>query len=161
VPYRRLDGANASGQAGARDFMTDLSNQTEPPESSRNVSGRIHSVSALGTGPGGPGVRFVIFLDGCPLRCTQCAEPGSTLVSESEPRGRGGAGGIDSLMQQIARYADYMRVSGGGVTVAGAEPLDQAAFIRELFRRCRDMGIAPPWIPAGAETCSRPRACYI
>ncbi|UEM02082.1 radical SAM protein [Skermanella rosea] len=122
--------------------MTDLSNQMEPPESSRNVSGRIHSVSALGTGPGGPGVRFVIFLDGCPLRCTQCAEPGSTLVSEAEPRGREGAGEIDSLMQQIARYADYMRVSGGGVTVAGAEPLDQAAFIRELFRRCRDMGIA-------------------
>ncbi|UEM19411.1 radical SAM protein [Skermanella mucosa] len=127
--------------------MTDLSNQTVPPENSRpensrNVAGRIHSVSALGTGAGGPGVRFVIFLDGCPLRCAQCTEGPSPDSADAEPGDRAGTGEIDALMHRIARYADYMQVSGGGVTVAGAEPLEQAAFIRELFRRCRDMGIA-------------------
>ncbi|WP_158046501.1 4Fe-4S cluster-binding domain-containing protein [Skermanella pratensis] len=122
--------------------MTDLSNQMVPPESSRNFVGRIHSVSALGTGAGGPGVRFVIQLDGCPLRCARCTEERSADCADAEPGSRAGAGGIDGLMHQIARYADYMQVSGGGVTVAGAEPLEQAGFIRELLRRCRDMGIA-------------------
>lgn len=122
--------------------MTDLSNQTVPPEGSPKVAGRIHSVCALGTGAGGPGVRFVIFLDGCPLRCAHCTQREGTDRAGPDPGGQADAGEIDALMHRIARYADYMQVSGGGVTVAGAEPLDQAAFIRELFRRCRAMGIA-------------------
>src|SRR5690349_7718896 len=100
----------------------------------RGLTGRVHSISARGTGEG-PGVRFVIFLHGCPLRCAHC--------SDKERRGSDGgtASAIDELVEQIAHYADFMRISGGGVTVAGAEPLEQAQFVRELFRRCRDMGI--------------------
>jgi pyruvate formate lyase activating enzyme len=77
----------------------------------------------------------VIFLHGCPLRCAHCPDAGS---------GGGDGGHLDTvgkLIARISQYADYMRVSGGGVTVAGAEPLEQVEFVRELFRRCHDMGI--------------------
>ncbi|EWY38137.1 pyruvate formate lyase-activating protein [Skermanella stibiiresistens SB22] len=130
--------------------MTDLSNlMRKPPEKPRDVVGRVHSVSALGTGAG-PGVRFVIFLDGCPLRCAQCAERdddgchagGHDDLDDAEPIAEPSShGAMDSLIGRIARHADYMRVSGGGVTVAGAEPLAQAPFVRELFRRCHAMGV--------------------
>jgi len=69
------------------------------------------------------------------LRCAHCPDTACN----------GGDGGhldtVGKLIARITRYADYMRVSGGGVTVAGAEPLEQAEFVRELFRRCHDMGI--------------------
>jgi pyruvate formate lyase activating enzyme len=121
---------------GADSVMTNPSDvmRLPPPGEPYNLSGRVHSISARGTGAG-PGVRFVIFLHGCPLRCARCPDAGSD---------RGDGGRLDTvgkLIARIAQYADYMRVSGGGVTVAGAEPLDQAEFVRELFRRCHDMGI--------------------
>jgi pyruvate formate lyase activating enzyme len=100
----------------------------------RNLSGRVHSISARGTGAG-PGVRFVIFLHGCPFRCTSCTD------DECKGSNGGRLDTVEKLIDRIAQYADYMRVSGGGVTVAGAEPLEQAQFVRELFRRCHDMGI--------------------
>ena len=105
-----------------------------PPGEPYNPSGRVHSISTRGTGAG-PGVRFVIFLHGCPLRCAHCPDTGCE-------RGDGGRlDTVEKLIARITQYADYMRVSGGGVTVAGAEPLEQAEFVRELFRRCHDMGI--------------------
>jgi pyruvate formate lyase activating enzyme len=108
----------------------------------RNPSGRVHSISARGTGAG-HGVRFVIFLHGCPLRCAHC--------TDNECRGSDGGhlDTVEKLVDRIAQYADFMRVSGGGVTVAGAEPLEQAEFVRELFRRCHDMGIRTALDTAG------------
>ena len=100
----------------------------------RNLFGRVHSISARGTGAG-PGVRFVIFLHGCPLRCASCTD------DECKGSNGGRLDTVEKLIDRIAQYADYMWVSGGGVTVAGAEPLEQAQFVRELFRRCHDMGI--------------------
>jgi pyruvate formate lyase activating enzyme len=121
---------------GADSVMTNTSDvmRLPPPGEPYNLSGRVHSISARGTGAG-PGVRFVIFLHGCPLRCAHCPDAGS---------GGGDGGHLDTvgkLIARISQYADYMRVSGGGVTVAGAEPLEQVEFVRELFRRCHDMGM--------------------
>jgi pyruvate formate lyase activating enzyme len=121
---------------GADSVMTNPSDvmRLPPPGEPYDLSGRVHSISARGTGAG-PGVRFVIFLHGCPLRCAHCPDTGHN----------GGDGGrldtVAKLIAHISQYADYMRISGGGVTVAGAEPLEQAEFVRELFRRCHDMGI--------------------
>jgi pyruvate formate lyase activating enzyme len=121
---------------GADSVMTIPSDVMRLPSSGepRNLSGRVHSISARGTGAG-PGVRFVIFLHGCPLRCTSCTD------DECKGSNGGRLDTVEKLIDRIAQYADYMRVSGGGVTVAGAEPLEQAQFVRELFRRCHDMGI--------------------
>ncbi|MEL6777167.1 MAG: pyruvate formate-lyase-activating protein [Cyanobacteria bacterium J06597_16] len=96
--------------------------------------GRIHSVETCGT-VDGPGIRFVIFTQGCLLRCQYCHNPdtrdlkGGKLVT------------VDELIEEIARYRTYMRASGGGVTISGGEPLLQPEFVREIFRRCQSLGI--------------------
>lgn len=97
------------------------------------MEGRIHSFQSLGT-LDGPGVRFVTFLQGCPLRCACCHNP-DTWERE---------GGMRLSAQQVfdkaARFHSYFG-SEGGVTVSGGEPLLQAEFVAEYFSLCREAGI--------------------
>jgi pyruvate formate lyase activating enzyme len=97
-------------------------------------TGRIHSFETFGT-LDGPGIRFVAFLQGCPLRCLYCHNRDTW-----EPLG-GREYTVDEVMREISRYTGYMKFSGGGVTVSGGEPLLQPSFVAELFRRCRESGI--------------------
>lgn len=99
------------------------------------ASGRIHSFEA-GSVVDGPGVRFVIFTQGCPLRCQYCHNPDTR-----DPQG-GFEISVDELISEIIKYRPYFDASGGGVTVSGGEPLLQAGFTGEIFRRCRELGIA-------------------
>jgi pyruvate formate lyase activating enzyme len=108
---------------------------TPPPGGPETVIGRVHSIATLGTGVG-PGVRFIIYLQGCPLRCPHCVDPECQGVAGGE------LCSVDALIDRIDKFASYMQISGGGITVAGAEPLAQADFVRALFRRCRERGIA-------------------
>ncbi|MCU0518443.1 MAG: pyruvate formate-lyase-activating protein, partial [Oscillatoria sp. Prado101] len=98
------------------------------------VWGKIHSIETCGT-VDGPGLRFVIFTQGCPLHCLYCHNPDS----------RNCEGGkevtADELIEEIQKYRSYMRFSGGGVTVSGGEPLRQPEFVREIFKRCKELGI--------------------
>ncbi|NJM97161.1 MAG: pyruvate formate lyase-activating protein [Phormidesmis sp. RL_2_1] len=96
--------------------------------------GRIHSVETCGT-VDGPGIRFVIFTQGCLLRCQYCHNPDTR-----DPDG-GKLVTVDELVEEIERYRAYMTSSGGGVTVSGGEPLLQPEFVREIFRRCQALGI--------------------
>ncbi|MEQ9360019.1 pyruvate formate-lyase-activating protein [Coleofasciculus chthonoplastes] len=105
---------------------------TATPKTS--VTGRIHSLETCGT-VDGPGIRFVIFTQGCPLRCLYCHNPDSRCIREGQEVT------VDELMTQIPKYRSYMRFSGGGVTITGGEPLMQPEFVREIFRRCQDQGI--------------------
>ena len=95
--------------------------------------GRIHSVQSLGT-LDGPGVRFVIFTQGCNLRCACCHNPdtwsvnGGTEISAEE------------LVRRAERYKEYFGKE-GGVTVSGGEPLMQTEFVTELFSLCHAHGI--------------------
>ncbi|WP_343209645.1 pyruvate formate-lyase-activating protein [Anaerolentibacter hominis] len=97
------------------------------------MNGRIHSFQSLGT-LDGPGIRFVIFMQGCPLRCGYCHNPDAwdpnagTLFSAEE------------LLSKILRYRSYFGRE-GGVTVSGGEALLQAEFVTELFTLCREAGI--------------------
>lgn len=95
--------------------------------------GRVHSVQSFGT-VDGPGVRFVLFLQGCPLRCACCHNPDTWDFAGGTERS------VDEVMEQIERCRRYFGQK-GGVTVSGGEPLCQAAFVRELFTRCRAAGI--------------------
>ncbi len=106
------------------------------PEFCPNFSpiGRIHSVETCGT-VDGPGIRFVIFTQGCPLRCLYCHNPDS----RNPKSGREIT--VDELIAEIGKYRSYMRFSGGGVTISGGEPLMQPEFVREICRRCQEMGI--------------------
>ena len=97
------------------------------------MRGRIHSFQSLGT-VDGPGVRFVVFLQGCHLRCACCHNP------DTHDR----LGGVEytpaQVLERVLRYREYFGKN-GGITVSGGEPLLQAAFCRELFALCREAGI--------------------
>jgi pyruvate formate lyase activating enzyme len=96
--------------------------------------GRIHSFESFGT-VDGPGIRFVIFMQGCPFRCVYCHNP-DTWSNDS-----GTLYSVDEVFEKIKRYIPYFKNSGGGITVSGGEPLIQAEFISELFRKCKEEGI--------------------
>ena len=97
------------------------------------VTGRIHSFQSLGTADG-PGVRAVVFMQGCPLRCACCHNPdtwdfnGGTEVTP------------DEIFRKIKRFKNYFGEE-GGVTISGGEPLMQPEFIKELFTLCKTDGI--------------------
>lgn len=97
------------------------------------MTGRIHSIQTLGT-VDGPGVRFVLFMQGCPLRCGFCHNPDTwdfSAGTEVTP---------DEIMEKVLRYCEYFGED-GGITVSGGEPLSQAEFVTELFTLCKQNGI--------------------
>ena len=98
------------------------------------IVGYIHSVESCGT-VDGPGIRFVIFTQGCSLRCLYCHNPDARHLSD------GLKVTVDEMIAEIQKYRSYMRYSQGGVTVSGGEPLMQPEFVREIFRRCQKLGI--------------------
>ncbi len=97
------------------------------------MTGRINSIQTLGT-VDGPGVRFVLFMQGCPLRCAYCHNP------DTWDFGGGQDMSTEELIEKIKRYREYFGED-GGVTVSGGEPTMQADFVRELFELCRKEGI--------------------
>ncbi len=96
--------------------------------------GRIHSIETCGT-VDGPGIRYVIFTQGCPLRCLYCHNPDCRHPEDGKEVT------VDELIADIQKYKSYMNSSGGGVTVTGGEPLMQPEFITEIFRRCQELSI--------------------
>lgn len=95
--------------------------------------GRIHSIQSLGT-VDGPGVRFVAFLQGCPLRCKCCHNPDTW-----SPDG-GTEYAPEALVEKAKRYRSYFGER-GGITLSGGEPLLQAKFVEEVFSLCHEAGI--------------------
>ncbi len=98
------------------------------------TSGYIHSLETCGT-VDGPGIRFVIFTTGCPLRCLYCSNPDCRYLENGKQVT------VDEIIREIQKYTSYMQASGGGVTISGGEPLYQPEFIREIFRQCQELGI--------------------
>ncbi len=95
--------------------------------------GRIHSIQSLGT-VDGPGVRFVAFLQGCPLRCKCCHNPDTwSLEGGTETT-------AEALVEKVQRYREYFGAR-GGITLSGGEPLLQAEFAKEVFGLCHRAGI--------------------
>lgn len=97
------------------------------------IKGRIHSIQSLGT-VDGPGVRCVIFMQGCPLRCICCHNPDTWDFN--------GGDEIDAeeLLYRVLRFRPYFGKQ-GGVTVSGGEPLMQASFVLEFFKKLKEHGI--------------------
>jgi pyruvate formate lyase activating enzyme len=99
----------------------------------KNTMGRIHSFQSLGT-VDGPGVRSVIFMQGCPLRCICCHNPDTWDFSGGEEKS------VAELTEKVLRYKPYYGEC-GGVTVSGGEPLAQAEFVLDLFKELTRCGI--------------------
>lgn len=100
-----------------------------------SVLGRIHSLESFGT-VDGPGIRFVVFLQGCPLRCRFCHNPDTWDVH------RGTEYTSEQLFNEIIKYKSYMDFSGGGVTFTGGEPLLQAEFVLDVCKMLKEQGIS-------------------
>ena len=98
------------------------------------VLGNIHSYESMGT-VDGPGLRFVIFLQGCPLRCKFCHNPDTWKIGEKKIQES-----AEDTLKKIKRYKNYFGKK-GGVTVTGGEPLVQSDYVLELFKLCKKEGI--------------------
>ena len=94
--------------------------------------GYIHSIESCGT-VDGPGIRYVAFLQGCPLRCLYCHNPDSWKF------GSGQVMHASALVADILKYRVFIR--NGGVTLSGGEPLSQGAFVANVFSRLQAEGI--------------------
>lgn len=97
------------------------------------MTGHVHSIQSLGT-LDGPGLRFVIFLQGCNLRCKCCHNP-DTWDRQSEKQFT-----PQELVEKALHYKEYFGDK-GGVTISGGEPLLQAEFCYEVFKLCHENGI--------------------
>ena len=107
------------------------------------VTARVHSFQSLGA-VDGPGIRYVIFLQGCPYRCPYCHNP------DTRPFAGGTEYTVGALCDRVERYKTYFGRE-GGVTVSGGEPLYQRAFLAPFFEECHRRGIRTCLDTAGME----------
>ncbi len=96
------------------------------------MTGHIHSTESFGT-VDGPGIRFVVFFQGCPMRCLYCHNPDTWEIS----------GGREMTAEQLLEEYDSVKefMKGGGITCTGGEPCLQMGFLTELFRKAKEKGI--------------------
>ncbi len=93
------------------------------------MTGRVSAFQSMGT-LDGPGVRFVVFLQGCPLRCICCHNP------ETWDFNGGSEYTADEVFNKVIRFKEYFAQK-GGITLSGGEPLMQADFANEIFTKCK------------------------
>ena len=98
------------------------------------IKGRIHSFETFGT-LDGPGIRFVLFMQGCPLKCKYCHNRDTWDTSGGQEYT------VSKIVKQIMHSKTYIDASNGGVTVSGGEPLLQAKFVTELFKELKKLNI--------------------
>ena len=96
--------------------------------------GRIQSVETCGT-VDGPGIRYILFTQGCPLRCKYCHNPDTWKMNDGREED------TNTLIQDIRKYKSFMTCSGGGLTISGGEPLLQPDFVKDMFIKCKEEGI--------------------
>lgn len=96
------------------------------------IFGNIHSIESCGT-VDGPGIRFVIFMQGCPLRCQYCHNPDSWSVEKNQQMT------VDEILGKYDGVKEF--VKSGGITVTGGEPLLQIDFVTELFIKAKEKNI--------------------
>lgn len=96
--------------------------------------GRIHSIESMGL-LDGPGIRTVVFFQGCKLRCAYCHNPDTWQMD------RGKKISPKDLIKKVLRFKPYFKSSGGGVTCSGGDPLMQPEFLIEFLKLCKENDI--------------------
>lgn len=123
VPVREHHGGSRA------DLEAELADEGDPE------IGYYHSYEITGA-VNGPGVRFTLFLSGCPLRCQYCQNPDMWTL------GQGRRVTVGRMVDEIAKYAAFVKTAHGGLTVSGGEPMLQIRFLDALLRRCKeDLGL--------------------
>jgi pyruvate formate lyase activating enzyme len=109
--------------------------------------GRVHSIQSMGT-LDGPGVRFVVFSQGCPLRCGCCHNPDTWECTDGKEYS------AEELVLRAVRFKEYFGKD-GGITVSGGEPLIQAEFVQTLFALAHEQGINTCLDTSGCLLCDK------
>ncbi len=115
-------------------------------EDIRKVKGRIFDIQKFSIHDG-PGIRTIVFLKGCVLRCRWCCNPESqesqiqTMMVNGKPKVIGQDVMVEEVMEEVLKDVPYYRRSGGGITISGGEPLYQPEFVTALLRTAKDHGL--------------------
>jgi len=115
-------------------MLKEIEDATEPAEDPEGLSGYVHSCETMGTADG-PGIRFVLFMTGCPLRCQYCHNPDTWRLKN------GHRVTMDDVKGEIGKYADFLIEAGGGITISGGEPLVQPKFLASILRWCKEKNL--------------------
>ena len=118
----------------AQDYFAVHPGDVEEVKEEDDLVGYVHSYE-VGSTVDGPGIRFVGFLTGCLLRCQYCHNP------DTWHRHNGHPVTVSRAMQQISKYAQVLKISKGGITLSGGEPMVQRPFVVRIFRRCKELGL--------------------
>lgn len=94
--------------------------------------GKIHSIETFGT-VDGPGVRFVVFFQGCPMRCQYCHNPDTWKIEDGQEKS------VEEILAKMTRNLSFYKT--GGITATGGEPMLQMEFLTELFSKAKEKGI--------------------
>lgn len=124
----------AAGYKAAGDYYAVHPGDVEEIKEEEDLTGYVHSYE-VGSTVDGPGLRFVAFLTGCLLRCQYCHNPDTWHKHNGRPVT------VSRAMQEIAKYAQVLKISKGGVTLSGGEPMVQRPFVLRIFRRCKELGL--------------------
>mgnify|MGYP003486432430 CR=1 FL=1 len=109
------------------------------------ITGSIHSTESFGT-VDGPGVRFIVFTQGCRMRCQFCHNPDTWKINDPKASVRT----ADDVLEEALKYRSYWGKD-GGITVSGGEPLLQLEFLTDLFKKAKALGIHTT-----IDTCGKP-----
>jgi pyruvate formate lyase activating enzyme len=118
----------------AEGYYAPYASDTDEVEETEDLTGYVHSYE-VGSTVDGPGIRFVAFLTGCPLRCQYCHNPDTWHKLNGQPVP------VSRSMRQIGKYAQVLKISKGGITISGGEPVLQRKFLTRIFRLCKELGL--------------------
>ena len=93
------------------------------------IQGNIHSIESFGT-VDGPGIRFVVFMQGCPMRCQYCHNPDTWTFETNKQMTP------NEIIEKYEKVKEFLK--NGGLTVTGGEPLSQIDFVIELFKQAKE-----------------------
>lgn len=130
----QVDRAGAKESKTERDYYAIHAGDVEEVAEQDDLIGYVHSYE-IGTTVDGPGLRFVAFLSGCLLRCQYCHNPDTWHKRNGHPVS------VSRAMREIAKYAKVLKITKGGVTLSGGEPMVQRPFVTRIFRRCKELGL--------------------
>ena len=134
-PLRTLSRAGGRRRARRRKTIsTSMRATSRRSRSEDDLIGYVHSYE-VGSTVDGPGLRFVAFLTGCLLRCQYCHNPDTWHKRNGKPFS------VAQAMQQIGKYAQVLKISKGGITLSGGEPMVQRSSPARIFRRCKELGL--------------------
>ena len=129
-----IDDAGVAESKVETDYYAIHAADVEEAPDEDDLVGYVHSYE-VGSTVDGPGLRFVAFLTGCLLRCQYCHNPDTWHKRNGHPVT------VSKAMTTVGKYAKVLKISKGGITLSGGEPMVQRPFMARIFRRCKELGL--------------------